>query len=301
MKKSYYELLQTPQPDELSTFFDRYQLAVRSIYVQDTTSALTLKNHITQSHKLIYVCEGEIESHINGKRYQLKKGSMAMSGPNTLLKTCKQNRQRFTCVHIFFDLQPAHLASAFLDNIYANCGEYICFQDESLALYPLIERLISEFEKQESGFHVVSNQLLHFLVVGMMREQMELQTLPIQHQPSFEDEGSRLIHQALTYIDSEIAQPIKVKTLSMALGVSENHLYKLFKKHLQQSPVQYIAEYKLQRACVMLASQTYTIQEIADHLGYSSLFHFSTAFKKKMGMPPSAYFESIEARCGVDE
>ncbi len=46
---------------------------------------------------------------------------------------------------------------------------------------------------------------------------------------------------------------------------------------------------RMDRAAALLGRSVLTIATVAEAVGYSSPFAFSTAFKRKMGIPPSAY------------
>ncbi len=48
-------------------------------------------------------------------------------------------------------------------------------------------------------------------------------------------------------------------------------------------------EAKMSAASIMLRSQDMTVTQIADELGYSSVEHFSVAFRKYYGMSATKY------------
>jgi AraC-like DNA-binding protein len=48
---------------------------------------------------------------------------------------------------------------------------------------------------------------------------------------------------------------------------------------------------RMRRACDLLANSDLPIKEIADRLGFSSAFHFSTRFKNEQGRAPRQWRE----------
>ena len=72
-------------------------------------------------------------------------------------------------------------------------------------------------------------------------------------------------------------------------GFSHGHLCRIMKQELGVTPTQYITNLRLQYAANLLATTDYDILSISVQLGFSSLSHFITIFKKKFGMPPSKY------------
>ena len=55
------------------------------------------------------------------------------------------------------------------------------------------------------------------------------------------------------------------------------------------TPIQYIDELRMKKAIELLGHKTFTIEQIAETLGYSNQFYFTKRFKKYYGMPPSKY------------
>lgn len=72
-----------------------------------------------------------------------------------------------------------------------------------------------------------------------------------------------------------------------AMNVSSSLLYKKVKALTDQSPVDYIKSIRLEYAVELLKTKNYTITEISEMCGFSSVGYFSTVFKKRYGTTPS--------------
>ena len=92
-----------------------------------------------------------------------------------------------------------------------------------------------------------------------------------------------------TYINRNLHQAIKINELAALVGISEKYFISYFKKALGLTPGQYIYQVKMNRARDYLYEKKYTIQQIADALGYPDPFTFSKAFKKYYHVPPSKF------------
>ncbi|HET6992879.1 MAG TPA: AraC family transcriptional regulator [Bacteroidia bacterium] len=75
--------------------------------------------------------------------------------------------------------------------------------------------------------------------------------------------------------------------LSKIAGINEFKLKKGFKETFHQTVFEYLSDVRLEIAKSDLLEKKKSITEIAFELGYSSLQHFSSAFKKKFGTAPS--------------
>ena len=75
-------------------------------------------------------------------------------------------------------------------------------------------------------------------------------------------------------------------------NVSHEHLCRIMKKSLGITPLDYVTNIRMQRACDLLLHTEGDISSIALLTGYSSQSHFISAFKKKYNLTPAAYRKS---------
>lgn len=97
------------------------------------------------------------------------------------------------------------------------------------------------------------------------------------------------IQQARRYLECHFQNPPSLSELAREVGLNEYKLKRGFKTEYHTTAFGYLADYRLQRSQEALQSNHRSIAEIAFDLGYSSPQHFTAAFKKKFGVPPSGY------------
>ena len=74
--------------------------------------------------------------------------------------------------------------------------------------------------------------------------------------------------------------------MAKAAGVSSQHLIRLFRKHLNSTPVGYINRTKVLHAIDLLRNTKLSVKEIAYELGFEDPNYFSRLFKREEGMSP---------------
>ncbi len=102
------------------------------------------------------------------------------------------------------------------------------------------------------------------------------------------DYDKERIHFAREYLVQNIESPPGLPELARLAGINEYKLKHGFRELYNTSVFGYLAEKRLELACNYLRDSTMPIADIALSLGYSSVQHFSMAFKKKFGYPPKA-------------
>ncbi|MBV7529380.1 AraC family transcriptional regulator [Chitinophaga sp. sic0106] len=86
---------------------------------------------------------------------------------------------------------------------------------------------------------------------------------------------------------ANMQQPPTLSQLARMAGINEFKLKNGFKQLYNTTVFGYLSDYRLELAKDMILDGNRSLSDIADEAGYSSLPHFSTAFRKKFGVSPS--------------
>ncbi len=81
--------------------------------------------------------------------------------------------------------------------------------------------------------------------------------------------------------------------LAAYTSVSHSSLYRRFIKRFQISPKRFLMEYRIERACALLADTNCSVQEISNSVGFEDPFYFSRAFKEVKGLSPRQYANRV--------
>jgi AraC-like DNA-binding protein len=97
------------------------------------------------------------------------------------------------------------------------------------------------------------------------------------------------LRRARDLIDREFAGPLDLDRLARVAGLSKYHFLRCFTETYGRTPVQYLAERRVERAQDLLRSTNLTVTEICHLVGYTSLGSFSSRFRELVGVSPSSY------------
>ncbi|MDU5263022.1 MAG: helix-turn-helix transcriptional regulator, partial [Clostridium celatum] len=83
----------------------------------------------------------------------------------------------------------------------------------------------------------------------------------------------------------------KVNVTSMVNynNIDRSYLFRLFKKTTGMSMVNYLTEFRIQKACNFLSMTDLSIKSVAYSVGYEDPLYFSRIFRKIMFVSPSDY------------
>lgn len=111
----------------------------------------------------------------------------------------------------------------------------------------------------------------------------------VDRRPHHANSTIRKIIDAEHYLSSHHREPIDMRRFAEGLGIAYSHFRKLFRDHTGYAPWAYVRQIRLVRGRRLLSQTDFTLQEIADELGFGSAFHFSTAFKAAFGLAPNLW------------
>lgn len=114
-------------------------------------------------------------------------------------------------------------------------------------------------------------------------------------------QGINLVSAIQKYIDEHFSDAeFTLDRLGRELKYNKKYLSTVFKKHMGVGIVEYLHTVRIQHACTMLHQGFSGVNHVAFRCGYPDAQYFSKVFKRRMGLSPRAYHESIKKR-GLNE
>lgn len=101
------------------------------------------------------------------------------------------------------------------------------------------------------------------------------------------------LKQALNYIKENFKKSITLKEVADYMNYSTTYFSKSFKKHVGVNFNKYITQIRINEAKILLKDSNMSVNDLAFNLGYNEPNYFCKVFKKKEGITPSEYRESL--------
>ena len=96
------------------------------------------------------------------------------------------------------------------------------------------------------------------------------------------------------YLQENYTQKITLATLAAEMGVSTSQIKRTFREQIGKSMVNYITHLRISQAKRMIREGKYNFTQIAEAVGYDSIYYFSSLFKKHTGKTLSEYARSLK-------
>lgn len=211
-----------------------------------------------------YVHSGETLVRINEQSFAAEAGDLILMPPGADYEFGTRKKAVRSAIVV-----QGSMVEIILRNLH---GKYVFTALGAEFAETKIERFFREEDADEHQLAVWSFDLLSFL-----KNTEKVLQVP------------ELLQKVLQKMKKHLDRPLPLSVLAEEAGVSERTLSRMFQKHLQISPHQYLVRLRMKRACQMLVSEEYSIKEIAMLAGYPNALNFSTEFRRILGCAPTRY------------
>ena len=107
--------------------------------------------------------------------------------------------------------------------------------------------------------------------------------------PGVKAQSLNRIGKALNRIEQCYYERITVPDLASLTNMSESAFLRNFKEAMHRSPVDYLIQYRIEKACQRLAGTEESVTDVALEVGFNSVEYFSRKFRELMRCAPRDY------------
>ena len=138
--------------------------------------------------------------------------------------------------------------------------------------------LLEEFSTRQICFRESASGILKTVLLQLHRQSIAATT-----------SAAQAVADTIAFIKTNFAQPLTNAQLSQRTGYHEYHLNRLFLRHTGSSIHRYILSTRIDAAKGLLLNTEEPLSRIAEAVGFNSNTHFSTYFRKAVGITPQEF------------
>ena len=157
------------------------------------------------------------------------------------------------------------------------------FAPPTAELADAIERLRGECARDDAAATLMRQSALSAVVALVVRALDPRSLSPALLSAATERFPARLERLFASHQHGRLA----VAAMARELGMSATALGLRCRRALGMSPARAFARYRLECARALLERTAMTVVEVSEHLGFANPYHFSRAFRRCHGLPPS--------------
>lgn len=219
---------------------------------------------------------------IEGTEYIYQKGRIIILPPDTSIEIEKHcPTLPYIALNIskaFFDETAAMIAgrkqktTAYMNHPY------------SKHLISLIYNFENELKQYRDTCPLMLQSISTQIVIQVLRESGMI-TLQARRPAA----GKNYMDRALEYMRAYYNANIRIEDICKQIHLSPYYFIRMFRESIGMTPHEYLLKIRIEKAAELLRMGSYSIEEVSGLIGFVSPAHFSSTFRKVMGIPPSEY------------
>ncbi len=231
---------------------------------------INFPSHLHEQFEIGYIENGSASLLLDENEYQLNEGDFFVVFPNQIHGYSK-SKNLTAKMFIFPPQLIGDYKKLFSAKIPAN--PVVSDTADAQGLAELI------FNTDTDNINVLKGFLL--ALFGILTDKMILKDI--------EEYNVSTLKNILIYCLEHYTESITISDVSTALHISRYHIAHLFRKKLNTTFSDYIAQKRIDYACKLLSDKGLTVTAIAYQSGFNSLRSFNRNFLKLQGVSPKEY------------
>ncbi|MBI5856427.1 MAG: helix-turn-helix transcriptional regulator [Sphingobacteriales bacterium] len=294
---------QTPMPDQMALLQEKHQQIPGSVQYTIKRYFRNIQWNIEDTGMMVYHYEKnsqkenylELKFCVSGNVYCRKKDKECDMCQFSASKNCMERVDsvdivsfRFSPVQLSQFIKPRKGNTTLTDDIlnFRHISSFSKILPLCGKTRMVLEALLNHTytDTLENIFINAQTQMLLLYSLDCMLGEKEIDVVNCKFLANEADREK--IVKAREVLIQHIGEPITIKELSRKVAINECYLKKGFKELFGTTVFDFYQSQRMEHAKYLLYEKGLSVTEVSLMLGYSSISHFSTAFKKHTGLKP---------------
>ena len=231
--------------------------------------------------------EGTSAMMIDGEVHTFNAGDIAIVNPYEIHTSVNIDKFNGKYYLVILDLDFLAKDSVFgvdLRKILLSDGEkFASIIKNDIRLENLIVNIYKELAERQERYKQMVYSLINEFFIILLRDYKTHKTQNTSF--SLGSKTAELIAPALAKIFKDYSKNITIEELANLCGVSKYHFCRVFKKEMKVTIIEYLNNYRLSVAEIMLKNIELTTEEIALSCGFNDVSYFYRCYKKVKQKP----------------
>lgn len=164
-----------------------------------------------------------------------------------------------------------------------NRKAYLGRETEVPVLSSLVHMILAETRRKDELYKESIRGLTLSLLINIARIYKDSTVMPenIRQKNGFEQ-----VRPAIEYIRDHYNTPMKIAKLASECHMSESHFRRVFEENISMTPVEYLNQIRVRKACDLIRKTGSSMEEICVKVGFTTTSTFNRNFKRITGSSP---------------
>lgn len=261
--------------------------------------------HWHEDIEWVYIRSGQMNYYMNGKRVLLNTGEALMVNSRQMHYGYSENGQNCDFIRILCHpkifITNSVLYQSYIAPVLSNPSlEYLHLKPEfpedaeALQLLPEILRIKKE---HPAAYEIEAAALLSLLWCRLLRSHP---MMPNEAAAKPKEPDLLVQRDMVSYIYSHYSESINLDEIAAAGKVCRNKCCQIFRRYLNQSPIDFLNHYRLEVSCHLLNNTKLSIAEICTACGFNHQSYYSKIFLRTYSCSPRDFRKRTEEKTSAE-
>ena len=253
-----------------------------------------MPHHWHEEIEILYFETGEFNLEINGDLYYAKAGEIYFVNSQELHEITAITS---SSIHHAIVFRPKILqfewyetsAQKYLNPLLNGNIRFAVNVNDKVEVSSFLKRefedALKSYHKRDDSWPITVKSAVLKMIAELAANGMLIDVDPVE----VETKDLLFAEKLMMYIHNNYMFKITLDRLSELVNLNTNYFCKTFKETFGKTAIEYINEYRIEKACQLLIQSDDKIIEIAFLVGFESFSYFIRKFKTLKGMTPSTY------------
>ncbi|MDY6062913.1 MAG: AraC family transcriptional regulator [Erysipelotrichaceae bacterium] len=229
--------------------------------------------------ELFYCIKGKGKFHVENNCFDVEEDDLVIVNAGVNHTESSKESEPLEYIVVGIDGISLNLNNDEMGHYYS-IHNYTEFKHEILFY---IKTLFLEVKNKAEYYETISQNILEILIYNISRRANgDLKIAETQDTKYF-------LKYIKDYIDNHYSEDICLEKLCKISYVNKYYLVHAFKKYHGLTPINYLNEVRLEKACALLKNTDHSVKDIANFVGINSQSYLSQSFKNHFNMTPNEY------------
>ncbi len=261
-------------------------------YVDRTHHSYNMPFHWHKEWELIHVLEGELLLSVDGTEYKATAGDVLLLREGMLHggtpDNCVYESLDFYLHGLFMNVLSVkkYLAQfyklVYLPQVYYPAPSQVC---------KIVEEIFLPFRtnKSEELCRLTTLSGITKLFCTVLENGCYIENIHSDTKGTGKIEKLKPVFE---HIENNFSSCVTLEDLAKIIGMNPGYFCRYFQSITQQTPINYLTQFRIERAATMLSATDKSVTEIGLDCGFNDICHFIKTFKKLKGVTPKKYQKS---------
>jgi len=251
---------------------------------------LDINWHFHEEYEIIYIIKGQGVRLVGDNLSSFRSGELVLVGPNIphLWRT-SQNVSSVDRIIIKFDELPGGV-DLFSLTEFSKIKSLLKKAETGISFDLETREKVRKHILDLSASEGVNKWTCLINILGILSECTKIGMLSSPYMkisPSNLEENR--LSKVISYISENYKKDLVLDDVADIASMTIQSFCRFFKKRTNKTFVQFLNEYRMGKACVLLVENQLSITEVCHHLGFKSSTNFNRVFKRRYKSTPMEY------------